>query len=143
MHLGIRNYFVHYLAFQRPWVAPLKYPLQTVATLRAKWTSVAYTLNILAWISLLQNDVQSALSFQQENLAICRTLGDQRGIAYSVNNLGYMLWRQGDLDRAASLHEESVGIARALGLSSNDVASSPTSQNIADVIVILGKDYKS
>ncbi|HZS02034.1 MAG TPA: glycosyltransferase [Chloroflexota bacterium] len=33
-HLGIRNYFVHYLAFQRPWVAPLKYPLQAMTTLR-------------------------------------------------------------------------------------------------------------
>ncbi|HLH23183.1 MAG TPA: glycosyltransferase [Chloroflexota bacterium] len=36
-HLGIRNYFVHYLAFQRPWIAPLKYPLQAVATLRILW----------------------------------------------------------------------------------------------------------
>jgi glycosyltransferase involved in cell wall biosynthesis len=33
-HLGIRNYFIHYLAFQRPWIAPLKYPLQAAATLR-------------------------------------------------------------------------------------------------------------
>jgi glycosyltransferase involved in cell wall biosynthesis len=33
-HLGIRNYFIHYLAFQRPWVAPLKYPLQAATTLR-------------------------------------------------------------------------------------------------------------
>jgi glycosyltransferase involved in cell wall biosynthesis len=33
-HLGIRNHFVHYLAFQRPWIAPLKYPLQAIATLR-------------------------------------------------------------------------------------------------------------
>src|SRR5581483_4632831 len=33
-HLGIRNYFVHYLAFQRPWVAPVKYPLQAATTLR-------------------------------------------------------------------------------------------------------------
>ncbi len=36
-HLGIRNYFVHYLAFQRPWVAPLKYPLQAMTTLRLLW----------------------------------------------------------------------------------------------------------
>ena len=36
-HLGIRNHFVHYLAFQRPWVAPLKYPLQAAATLRLLW----------------------------------------------------------------------------------------------------------
>src|SRR5438552_17568535 len=35
--LGIRNHFVHYLAFQRPWVAPLKYPLQAAATLRLLW----------------------------------------------------------------------------------------------------------
>src|SRR5918911_236715 len=32
-HLGIRSFFVHFLAFQRPWVAPLKYPLQAVMTL--------------------------------------------------------------------------------------------------------------
>ena len=34
-------------------------------------------------------------------------------------------------------------VATALGLSSNDVVTSPVSQNIADVIVILGRDYKS
>ena len=34
-------------------------------------------------------------------------------------------------------------IAQALGLSSDDVAISSEGQNIADVIVILGKDYKS
>ncbi|HEY7065314.1 MAG TPA: glycosyltransferase [Chloroflexota bacterium] len=33
-HLGIENYFIHYLAFQRPWIAPAKYPLQAAATLR-------------------------------------------------------------------------------------------------------------
>ena len=32
--LGVPNHFVHFLAFQRPWVAPAKYPLQTAATLR-------------------------------------------------------------------------------------------------------------
>jgi glycosyltransferase involved in cell wall biosynthesis len=36
-HLGIRNHFVHYLSFQRPWIAPLKYPLQAVQTLRILW----------------------------------------------------------------------------------------------------------
>src|SRR5215216_1736721 len=35
--LGIRNHFVHYLAFQRPSVAPFKYPLQAAATLRLLW----------------------------------------------------------------------------------------------------------
>jgi glycosyltransferase involved in cell wall biosynthesis len=32
-HLGIRNYFIHYLSFQRPWIAPAKYPLQAAKTL--------------------------------------------------------------------------------------------------------------
>ncbi len=36
-HLGTRNYLVHYLAFQRLWAAPLKYPLQAVTTLRVLW----------------------------------------------------------------------------------------------------------
>ncbi len=33
-HLGIRNHCIHYLSFQRPWVAPVKYPLQAATTLR-------------------------------------------------------------------------------------------------------------
>lgn len=32
--LGIGNHFVHCLALQRPWITPIKYPLQTMATLR-------------------------------------------------------------------------------------------------------------
>src|SRR5262249_21220231 len=35
--LGIRSHFVHYLSFQRPWIAPLKSPLQAVQTLRILW----------------------------------------------------------------------------------------------------------
>ncbi|MFN8524207.1 MAG: hypothetical protein U0821_13995 [Chloroflexota bacterium] len=31
--LGINNHFVHFLSFQRPWLAPLKYPLQAIVTL--------------------------------------------------------------------------------------------------------------
>jgi hypothetical protein len=34
-------------------------------------------------------------------------------------------------------------VARALGVSANDVAVSPQPQNVADVIVILGKDFHS
>jgi glycosyltransferase involved in cell wall biosynthesis len=32
--LGLPNRFVHYFLYQRPWVAPAKYPLQAAATLR-------------------------------------------------------------------------------------------------------------
>jgi glycosyltransferase involved in cell wall biosynthesis len=35
--LGIRNHFVHFLAFHRPWIAPVKYPLQVAATLALLW----------------------------------------------------------------------------------------------------------
>jgi hypothetical protein len=46
-------------------------------------------------------------------------------------------------DRSVASATLGASVATALGLSSNDVESAPTSQNIADIIVILGKDYKS
>jgi glycosyltransferase involved in cell wall biosynthesis len=33
-HLGIRNHFAYHFGFQRPWLAPIKYPLQALTTLR-------------------------------------------------------------------------------------------------------------
>jgi hypothetical protein len=46
-------------------------------------------------------------------------------------------------DRSVASATLGASVATALGLSSNDVESAPTSQNIADIIVIPGKDYKS
>jgi hypothetical protein len=46
-------------------------------------------------------------------------------------------------DRSVASATLGADVAKALGVPSSDVESAPTSQNIADVIVILGKDYKS
>jgi hypothetical protein len=45
-------------------------------------------------------------------------------------------------DRSVASARVGNDVARSLGLPTRDVAVSTAGQNVADVLVILGKDYK-
>lgn len=68
------------------------------------------------------------------------------GFAFSgsgnATTFGYKTSKVLVFDRTVASAELGDNVARVLGLPTNDVAVSTTGQNIADVLVILGKDYK-
>ncbi len=62
-----------------------------------------------------QGNYASARALYEESLAICRDLGDRRGIAMSLNNLGSVAQRQGDYRAAGALFELALEIDRGIG----------------------------
>ncbi len=56
-----------------------------------------------------------ATEFFTESLALCRELGDARGVALSLGNLGQIAVEQGDVERGIPLLEESLALLRELG----------------------------
>jgi predicted ATPase/class 3 adenylate cyclase/DNA-binding CsgD family transcriptional regulator len=79
------------------------------AAVRAKALIAAANLaNMLS-----DNDRVEALC--EESLALCRELGDTRGIAHSLRLLGVAAWRRGSLDAARSLNEGALALFRESG----------------------------
>jgi non-specific serine/threonine protein kinase len=87
----------------------------------------------------LRGDYPAARALYEQSIAICRGLGDRRGIAAVLNNLGSVASAQGDEDTALGLWEESLAIRRDMG----------DALGIADLLGNLGKvayhrgDYSS
>lgn len=77
----------------------------------------------------LHGDYPAADAFYKESIAICRELGDRRGIAACLNNMGSVASAQGDDSAARVLWEESLGIRRELR----------DALGIADLLGNLGK----
>ena len=62
-----------------------------------------------------QDDYRVARALCEESLAICRGLGDQRGIARSLNNLGNLAHDEGDYSSARARYEECLAMLREQG----------------------------
>lgn len=73
----------------------------------------AEALRDIGTLLLHAKDVQRAVQFQRESLALRRQLGDQN-IADSLNNLGSTLLFVGDYDQARENLEDGLAIARRL-----------------------------
>jgi ATP/maltotriose-dependent transcriptional regulator MalT len=78
--------------------------------------SIAYSLNILGLVSLLEGDAEAARLLQEESLAICKALGDRMGIAYALGALGGLELLQGNYVAARTMYEESLAIAIQSGV---------------------------
>jgi tetratricopeptide (TPR) repeat protein len=81
---------------------------------QAKVTRAA-VLRGAAVLAHAQGDHSAAQTVEEERLALCRELDDQRGIAGSLNNLGMLAETQGDYGLANSQYLESLALARNLG----------------------------
>ena len=62
-----------------------------------------------------QSDYPRAAALLEENLALCRSLGDKRGSAWSLSYLAAMARDQAEYRRATELLEESLALFRDLG----------------------------
>ena len=80
-----------------------------VASVRFK---VLYALGLLV---NLQGDSDRAEALAEEGLALCRELGDTRGIAASLRRLGQVFSDKGNLVRACALYEEALRLSREVG----------------------------
>ncbi len=67
-------------------------------------------LTNLALVLKAQCKYQEAQSYQEEALALYRTIGSQCDIAIGLDNLGNILRMQGDYDRATQCQEEALAI---------------------------------
>lgn len=75
----------------------------------------ARALNAAGNLARDQADLDQALAYHEECLAIRRSLGDTRGIAASLNNLGVVARDRGDAERTLELCGEACELFRAVG----------------------------
>lgn len=71
---------------------------------------IASALNLLGWVSLLQEDIATASTLQEESLKMNRALGNQRGIAHTLCALGEIASRRGDFKQACERYEEGLAL---------------------------------
>jgi predicted ATPase/class 3 adenylate cyclase len=67
-----------------------------------------------AELAYRQSDYPATISFAEESLEICRSLGDQQGVASALIKLGNAATEAGDYKTAAEYLEESLEIWRVL-----------------------------
>src|SRR5205823_14104864 len=71
---------------------------------------LAYSLNLLGFVSLLQGEGSAAFPLIEESLAIHKALGNRQGIAYTSLNFGWFSLSQGDYVAACARYEKSLAI---------------------------------
>ena len=76
---------------------------------------IAFALNWLGNVALLQGFYAEAQARYTESLALRRAMGDRFLISASLNNLGELARYQGDLAAARHLYEEGLAIKREIG----------------------------
>ena len=76
------------------------------ATVRAK------ALGAAADVALEQGDLERGEVLCRESLALCRELGDTRGIAFSLRRLGWAAWISSGSGAARPLLEEALALQR-------------------------------
>ena len=75
---------------------------------------LAWTLDEMSHLALLQGDYPRATALATESLAIFRMLGDRRHIATALERQGTVALEQSDYERALPLLEECLQLTRAL-----------------------------
>jgi predicted ATPase/Tfp pilus assembly protein PilF len=72
-------------------------------------------LNAIGVLAHSQGDYAAARAYQEEGLALRRTIGDREGMSKSLGNLGSVALAQGDYVAACAYQEESLALKQALG----------------------------
>jgi predicted ATPase/DNA-binding SARP family transcriptional activator len=96
----------------------------------AESPTVARASGLRAWghLAEMQGDWDSAKASYQESLAICRELGDRKGIDESIRFLGAVAWLEREFADAWALLEESLAFRREQG----------DRHGVADVLEYMG-----
>jgi predicted ATPase/class 3 adenylate cyclase/Tfp pilus assembly protein PilF len=75
-------------------------------------------IKVLIWLCVFkyhQGDYEQVRKYSEECLAICKTIGDKKGIAESLHNLGKVSDMKGDSEQARIYFEESLAIRKEIG----------------------------
>lgn len=67
------------------------------------------------WLAINNNDIEYAIAYTKEGLALARELGDLSGIAARLCLLSRLTWWKGDLSSPAIWLEEALSISRQIG----------------------------
>jgi len=100
-------------------------------------------------LALERRDYSRARALWGESLALCRNLGDQRGIVSALRQLGRVAADQGDYGRAIVLNEESATLARTvearwdLGAALNNLAGIALDQGDFERAVVLQEEIRA
>jgi len=78
-----------------------------------------------------KGNLDTALEYHKESLAIKEDQNDRQGMAVSYNNLGLVYWSKGNLDKALEYYEQSLLINEELG----------NKRNIAVTLTNMGNVY--
>jgi non-specific serine/threonine protein kinase len=100
-----------YLSEGSAWLRRLLDSTQTYpvpADVRAK------VLEAAAGLAWRQGNIEQATALSQENLDLCRTLGDKHGMAFSLGTLGRVAWLGGDYAKAWTCHEQALVLRREM-----------------------------
>jgi len=81
---------------------------EAIASLRIK------ALDAAALLAINQSDHDLAIKISEENLALCRKLGNIKGVAFSLHRLGGIAWAQGNYAMSQVLEEEALHHFREL-----------------------------
>jgi len=78
--------------------------LETLARARALYQA--------GLVACFRDDLEQAVAWSEEGLALCRTLGDPVGMAWSLFNLGWAAAQRARYGGAAPFYEECLAVAR-------------------------------
>ena len=72
----------------------------------------AQALSAASYLAYRQADLDRATSLARESVALCRQLGDARGLTFALGTLGNARRDAGDYEEARRLHEECLALQR-------------------------------
>jgi tetratricopeptide (TPR) repeat protein len=111
------SYFFYvrgYLSEGREWLARLLAMTGPAASTAPQTLVRAKALDAAGSLALFQQDYAAVRAFIEENLALKRELGDERGVARSLYDLAMVAQYQGDYRHAEVLLEQGLAIGRSL-----------------------------
>jgi uncharacterized protein HemY len=77
--------------------------------------AVVFPLDGLGSIARLTGEHKQAQRLHEESLAICREVGEDRGIALNLSNLGRLAYDQQEFSEAEQLQRQSLAVFEQLG----------------------------
>ena len=98
----------------RGWLEELL-ALDAAAEHAAPGEARAQALSTASYLAYRQADLDRATSLARESVALCRKLGDARGLTFALGTLGNARRDAGDYEEARRLHEECLALQRQAG----------------------------
>ncbi|MBA3531554.1 MAG: tetratricopeptide repeat protein [Ardenticatenales bacterium] len=79
------------------------------------WNIMTQSMNLLVSLLNRLGRHSQAMTYANQAMELCRSIGDQRGLGALLNNLGVRAGQRGDYQAAAELYREAFTIAQQIG----------------------------